>query len=306
MQVQGVDYYDTWAPVAKLRLIQFLLATAAQHRWPIDMFDFHSTSLNGQLNLDEEVFMEQPQGYEELDKKRYVCKLSKSLYGLKQAGRKWYDALCRVLADIGFNQSEADPAIFYVHKDQDITILACHVNDCTITGKSQVLIQKYKDKLKERYSLTDLGAANWSLGIKITRNLEARSISLSQSSYINSILMQFNFMDVKPSAIPMDPSICFTKDQSPQTPEEIADMRKVPYRKAISSLNHCTVATQPDIAFPVSLLAQFMENPGRTHWEAVKRIFCCLSGTKNWELVYGATSNGLEGFTDADGSLQEH
>ena len=83
--------------------IQFLLATAAQHRWPIDMFDFHSAFLNGQLDSDEEVFMEQPQGYEELDKKWYVCKLSKSLYGLKQAGRKWYDALCRVLADIGFN-----------------------------------------------------------------------------------------------------------------------------------------------------------------------------------------------------------
>ena len=103
MQVQGVDYYDTWAPVAKLGLIHFLLATAAQHGWPIDMFDFHSMFLNGQLDSDEEVFIEQPQGYEELDKKWYVCKLFKSLYGLKQAGRKWYDALCRVLADIGFN-----------------------------------------------------------------------------------------------------------------------------------------------------------------------------------------------------------
>ena len=103
MQVQGVDYYDTWAPVAKLGLIWFLLATATQHGWSIDMFNFHSVFLNGKLDLDEEVFMEQPQGYEKLDKKWYVCKLFKSLYTLRQAGRKWYDALCKALVDIGFN-----------------------------------------------------------------------------------------------------------------------------------------------------------------------------------------------------------
>ena len=100
-QVFGVDYYDTWAPVAKLGSIRFLLATAAQNRWPVDMFDFHSAFLNGELDSDEEVFMEQPEGYEKSDRKR-VCKLLKSLYGLKQAGRKWYDALCHALTDIGF------------------------------------------------------------------------------------------------------------------------------------------------------------------------------------------------------------
>ena len=72
------------------------------------------------------------------------------------------------------------------------------------------------------------------------------------------------------------------------------------------SLNYCAVATRPDIAFPVSLLAQFLENPGRVHWEAVKRVFCYLLGTKHWKLTYGTTDNGFEGFTDADGSSQEH
>ena len=91
-----------WAPVAKLASIHLLLAIAAQNKWLIDMFDFHSAFLNGQLDSDEEFFMEQPQGYEESDRKWYVCKLFKSLYGLKQAGRKLYDTLCKVLADIGF------------------------------------------------------------------------------------------------------------------------------------------------------------------------------------------------------------
>jgi len=104
----------------------------------------------------------------------------------------------------------------------------------------------------------------------------------------------------------MDPSIRFSKTQCPQTLEESAEMRKIPYREAIGSLMYCAVATRPDIAFPVSLLAQFMENPGRTHWEAVKRVFRYLSGTKNWKLVYGSKDNGLEGYTDADGASQEH
>ena len=106
--------------------------------------------------------------------------------------------------------------------------------------------------------------------------------------------------------MPMDPSIHFLKEQCPQTPGEIADMCKIPSRKAISSLNYCAVATHPDIAFSVSLLAQFMENPGRIHWEAIKQVFRYLLGTKNWRLTYGTTEEGLEGYTDTDGSSQEH
>ena len=83
-------------------------------------------------------------------------------------------------------------------------------------------------------------------------------------------------------------------------------MCKVPYHKAIGSLNYCAVATQPDIAFPVSLLAQFMENPGKIHWEAVKQIFHYLLGTKEWKLMYSTTDNSLKGYMDADGLLQEH
>ena len=83
-------------------------------------------------------------------------------------------------------------------------------------------------------------------------------------------------------------------------------MQKVPYCEAISSLNYCVIMTCPNIAFSVSLLAQFMENPERTHWEAVKHVFCYLLGTKNWKLVYGMTNNGLERFMDADRSSQEH
>jgi hypothetical protein len=131
-------------------------------------------------------------------------------------------------------------------------------------------------------------------------------MSLSQETYIDSILTWFNFTDLKPFATPMDPSIHFLKDQCLQMPEGVVDMCRVPYHEAIGLLNYCAVATHSDIAFPVSLLAQFMENFGRTHWKAVKKNFHYLLDMKNWKLVYGATNNSLEWYTNMDGSSQEH
>ena len=270
------------------------------------MFNFHSVFLNGELDSNEEVYMEQLEEYEESDQKKYICKLQKSLYGLKKARQKWYEALSKALADIGFNKSEANPDVFYIHHKHKMAILACHVDDCTITGSSQHLIQDYKDKLKSKYLLMDLGLANWLLGIKITRDLEARTISLLQLLYIKSILTKLNFTDLKPFATSMDPSIWLSKDQCPQNFEEIADIKKILYHKAIGWLNYCAVATWPNIAFSVSFLAQYMDNPGLTHLEAGKHVFRYLSGTKDWRLVYGTMDNGLEGYTNADGSSQEH
>jgi hypothetical protein len=305
-QVYGVDYYDTWAPVAKLASIQTILAIAARNDWDIEMFDFHSAFLNGYMDSDEEVFMEQPPNYEDSDPRKYCVKLYKSIYGLKQAGRKWYEIVCRTLANIGFKKSEADPAVFYIHSDTHIIILAIHVDDCTITGSSTALIHHYKAQIKSKYEFTDLGPINWLLGIKITRDRENRTISLSQSSYIDSILARFNFTDLKPFSTPMDPNIWYLKSQCPQTLEQAAEMRRIPYREAVGSILYLAVATRPDIAFPTGILSQFMENPGRVHWEGVKRIFRYLAGTKDWALVFGTKAKGLEGFTDADGASQEH
>ena len=184
--------------------------------------------------------------------------------------------------------------------------MAIHVDDCTITGSNRVLLNEIKRKIKSKYSLTDLGPVNWLLSIKITRDRAARTISLSQESYIDSILMHFNLTDAKPMSTPMDPSMRFLKDQSPQTLEEMAEMRNVPYQEGTGSLQYCTIATRPDIAFSVSLLSQYNENPGQIHWEAVKRVLRYLKATKGWKLVYGTEQDDLKGFTDADGASQEH
>lgn len=259
-----------------------------------------------ELDANEEVYMEQPPGFETTDRCTHVVRLQKALYGLKQAGRKWYDVVCRTLADLGLRRCEADPAVFYSRIGANILILAIHVDDCTITGNSQRLIDDYKGRIKSKYALTDLGALNWLLGIKITRDLDTRTISLSQSQYIDSIITRFNLSDAKPCAVPMDPNIQLSKADCPLSAAEKSDMKDVPYREAVGSLIYASIATRPDISFAVSQVSQFMENPGRAHWEATKRIFRYLKGTKHFALTYGHKAKGLEGYVDADGASQEH
>ena len=106
--------------------------------------------------------------------------------------------------------------------------------------------------------------------------------------------------------MPMDPNIRYSKNQCPQTLEQAAEMRHIPYREAVGSLLYLAVATRPDIAFPIGILSQYVDNPGRIHWEGVKHVFRYLAGTRDWVLIYGTKVKGLEGFTDADGATQEH
>jgi hypothetical protein len=263
-QKVGVDYFDTFSPVAKLSSFRIILAIAAHNDWDTDTFDFNGAYLNGKLDEDEEIYMKPPPGYD--SEGEQVKRLHKSLYGLKQAGCKWYDTLCHTLADLGFCVNEADPGIFFAHEGNDTTILAIHVNDCLITGSSPQLISNYKQKLNECYSLMDSGPVHWLLGIKITRNREARTISLSQTSYINTILSHFSLSDAKPHATPITPGASLSKADAPSDDTEAALMKKVPSHEAIGSLMYATVATCPNISFAVSALLQFLENPGQLHW----------------------------------------
>ena len=118
--------------------------------------------------------------------------------------------------------------------------------------------------------MKDLGEIHWLLNLKIDRDKISGTINISQEAYIDSILARFNLQDAKSYSSPLDPNVKLSKDQCPITDEEKKTMEKVPYRQAIGSLMWAAVATQPDIAFAVSLLSQFLENPGKVHWNAVK------------------------------------
>ena len=138
------------------------------------------------------------------------------------------------------------------------------------------------------------------------RDCKAWTISLSQTSYIDTILECFSLSDAKPCSTPIVPGASYTKAQAPADANEAAYIKKIPYREAIGSLMYVTVTTHPDISFAVSTLSQFLDNPGHIHWEAVKCIFRYLAGTKTHMLIYGNKHHNLTGYTDTNGASQMH
>ena len=225
-----------------------ILVLAARQDWEVDAFNFNSAYLNSELGENEEIYMEEPPG-NETPGEQSVVRLQKVIYGLKQAGRKWYDALSRILTDIGFSVSGADPGVFVACEGEHILILAVHVNDCIITGSSPELIKDFKMKLNDRYALTDLGPVQWLLSIKVTRNREARTISLSQEGYITSILEWFSLQDAKAVDTPMLPSVSYSKWDSPANDTECERMARVPYQEAIGSLMYASVSFAGESCF---------------------------------------------------------
>jgi transposase InsO family protein len=305
-QVEGVDYFDTYAPVARLPSSRAVIAMANRLGLELHQVDIKGAYLNGELTADEVLYMRHPPGYRE-DTSGRVLRLRKSLYGLKQAGRRWYQKFTEILGSLGFSQCKVDQAVFYKHSKSPhvIIIIAVHVDDCTIAANSTTAVDALKAGLRKHVEITDLGELHWMLGIEVRRDRAGGTIHLSQRSYIDSILRRFSFDDVKPVSTPFDTQVRLTLEQAPADTAEFAVMRDVPYREAVGALNWAALATRPDIAFAVSTVARFSANPGMAHWNAVKRIFRYLAGTRDLWLTYGEARRTLVGYADADGSMTE-
>ena len=200
---------------------------------------------------------------------------------------------------------EADWGVFVVNIAEHI-LIALHIDDCTITGDLSTLIKVFKHEIGLRFRITNLGPINWLLGMKVMRDRQAHTISLSQEPYINGILAKYNFVNMKPVSIPLGPHIQLSEKQSPKTTNKIARMQNIPYCQVIVLLIHLATGTRPDITFATSFVSQFNANPGLEHWEAVKRIYWYLISTKSLALTFGTQMRGLVGYIDADGATQEH
>ena len=243
-QVPGVDYFDTFAPVACLSSIRAVLAIAAAEDYEIHQLDIKGAYLNGVLTADETIFMKQPPGYSSPNSSGKVCLLQKTLYGLKQSGRRWYQRLVEIMVgELGFKRSDVDQAVFYRRERGLLIIVLVHVDDCTIVANNLPVIRKFKIEIAKHVEITDLGELHWILGIEVRRIRERRLLLLSQRSYIDSILQRYGFEDAKPVSLPMDPSIRLSSAQSPSTTEEFARMRNVPYHEAIGSLMYASLGT---------------------------------------------------------------
>jgi transposase InsO family protein len=300
-QTFGVDYEETFSPITRLASLRFIAAMAARNNWAIEQMDVNNAYLNAELT--ETVYIQQPPGFPQGPKDK-VLKLNKALYGLKQSGRAWYHLLCSTMTGLGYSISLCDPAVFFKRDEGEIVIIAAAVDDLTITGDPEAAVFKAKDDLNKSFKMKDLGELSWLLNMEVKRNKEKRTISFAQRSYIDLIIKRFHLQDASPVTIPMNPHTLLKKSQQPRTQREKNKMHNVPYREAIGSLMWAAMGTRPDIAFAVSFLSQFMENPEKPHWEAVKRVLRYLKGTREFRLTYGEGERGMAGFSDADWGQQ--
>ena len=308
-QVPGVDYFDTFAPVAKLASIRTVLAMAAKLNFELHQIDIKSAYLNGELTEAENIYMKQPPGYSAPNSSGKVCHLMKTLYGLKKSGRRWYQKLVEILVKhLEFVRSNVDQAVFYHHGGHNghtTIIVVVHVDDCTITASALSLVIVFKCEITQYVEITDLGELHWLLSIEIRHDCDHKTIHLSQRLYIDSIITWYNFQDLKPVSMPIETSNRLSTSQAPATTLEIAKMHNIPYLEAVGSLMYTSFGTRPDISFAIQMVSHFSKNPGLTHWDAVKHIFHYLKDTTNLWLTYGMVKDNLVGYADADGSMAE-
>ena len=171
-QQEGIDYVDTFSPIAKLVTIKLLLAIAAMKGWHLSQLDVNNTFLHADLN--KEVYMRLPIGYDrkgELLPRNAVCLLQKSLYGLKQASRQWFSKFSIIILCLSFKQSSSDHSIFIRHVDALFIALLVYVDDVIIASSDQKAIDKLKSDLNKRFKLKDLSNLKYFLGLEIASSI---------------------------------------------------------------------------------------------------------------------------------------
>ena len=289
-QEEGIDYEETYAPVARLEAIRMLLAYASIMNFKLYQMDVKSAFLNGLIQ--EEVYVEQPPGFEIPDKPNHVYKLQKALYGLKQAPRAWYERLSNFLLEKDFSRGKVDTTLFIKRKHNDILLVQIYVDDIIFGSTNDSLCKEFSLDMQSEFEMSMMGELKYFLGLQIKQTQEG--IFINQSKYCKELIKRFGMESAKHMATPMSTSCYLDKDESGQS----IDIKQ--YRGMIGSLLYLS-ASRPDIMFSVCMCARFQSNPKQSHLSAVKRIMRYLLGTINLGLWYPKNSTcNLIGYSDSD------
>ncbi|KAH9780527.1 hypothetical protein KPL71_008114 [Citrus sinensis] len=297
-QKEGIDYEENFSPVAMLKSIRILLSIAVMLDYEIWQMDVKTAFLNG--HLEENIYMQQPDGFIQKGQEHMVCKLQKSIYGLKQASRSWNIRFDQAIKSFGFIQNIDEPCVYKKIQEKYVAFLILYVDDILVIGNDIGVLTTIKSWLAKQFDMKDLGEASYILGIKLLRDRKNKTLALSQAVYIDKILTRFSMENSKTGLLPFRHGITFSKDQSPKTSEEIERMRRVPYAEAVGSIMYAMLCTRPDICFAVGMVSRYQSNPGPEHWTAVKHIMKYLKRTKNYMLVYSGDELIPVGYTDSD------
>lgn len=288
-QREGIYYNEILAPVVKHVSIRVLLQIVAAEDLEFEQLDVKTAFLHGEL--EEVIYMSQPEGYEVEGREDWVYLLKKSLYGLKQSPRQWNQKFNDFMISRGFTRSSVDSCVY----------LLLYVDDMLVASKSMQEIKILKKDLGTVFEMKDLGPAKKILGMEITRNRKELRLELSQCDYIEKILKLVQMEKAKPVKTPIGIHFKLKSATDKELKEQSEAMSKVPYANVMGSVMYMMIGTRPDIAYAVGMVTRFMGNPIREHWIAVKWLLKYLRGSSGGRLVFkGGSELKLVGYSDSD------
>lgn len=288
-QVKGKDYKHTFSPVAKLPTVRVLMALAATKGWPLHQLDINNAFLHGYI--DEEVYILPPEGYANCPPSK-VCKLKRSLYGLKQASRQWNTEFTKFLIQLGFVQSKRNYSLFTKRNKGRFIAALVYVDDVLITGDDAPGISALKQVLNEAFTIKDLGLARYFLGLEICRS--DKGIIISQRKYIMDILANMGLTACNPTSFPPPTNLRLSTDQGSVLPNPES------YKRLIGRLLYLHLSRH-DVSYAIQHLSQFGTQPRMPDTEAAIHVMKYLEGTINKGLFYSASCDlFLTAYSDAD------
>jgi hypothetical protein len=290
-QVPGRDFDQTFAPVVKLTSLRLLFGLAAQFDLDIDHVDITTAFLNGDLN--ETIYMEQPEGFVKEGQENKVCQLQKAIYGLRQAARCWNDKIHVFLVNQKFCRSKYDPCVYIKRDQKSYVVIALHVDDFYIFSNSKDQTSDLKERISMSFKMKDFGEIRECLGMRVTRNRCAGTIKLDQEAYAKDIVHKFGLEECNPVSVPLE------VDRKLNVVTE-NNVHNAMYQRLIGSLMYLAVCTRPDICHAVSYLSQFNTCNGQEHLKAAKTVVRYLKGTLSMGLNFKGGDCSLTAYADAD------
>ncbi|KAJ9566539.1 hypothetical protein OSB04_002505 [Centaurea solstitialis] len=289
-QQEGIDYDETYAPVARIEAIRIFLAYAAHKNMTVYQMDVKCAFLNGVLQ--EEVYVEQPEGFVDSRFPNHVYILDKALYGLKQAPRAWYETLTDYLLGVGYKKGTIDPTLFLKKSGKDLIIVQIYVDDIIFASTKPEMCQEFENTMKSQFKMSMMGELTFFLGLQVRQRPDG--IFINQAKYVQDLLKRFDFGGSNSAATPMPRNFQLSADTSGKPVDQKT------YRAIIGSLLYLT-SSRPDIVFSTGVCARFQCDPRDSHLSAVKRILRYLKGTPDFGLWYPKDSGfELIAYTDSD------
>jgi hypothetical protein len=275
-----------------MRHSKVLLAIDAYFDYEIWQMDIKTAFLNG--NIEEELDMVQPEGFVYPKDANKVCKLQRSIYGLKQASGSWKLYFDEVIKDFGFVQNTEESCIYKKMSGSSVSFLVLYVDDILLIGNDVQMLNSVKEYLNSKFSMKDMGEAAYVLGIKIYRYRSRLILALTQSTYLDKVLKRFRMEDSKKGSLPIMKGVSLSVTQCPATEKERSVMSNIPYDSSIGSIMYAMISTRPDVVLALSLMTRYQSNPCMSHWSAVKNILKFLRRTKDMVLLYGGSGVELD------------